>query len=83
MPRDALQAAAAAELFKRDWRYHKEHKLWFTRMPGADIQKTNSYERGSYVYFDVNSWEKVRKDNFVLTYDQLETSPPVLLSESK
>jgi len=77
MPKEALQASAAAELYKRDWRYHKEHKLWFTRVVGSEpTQKTNTYERGSYIYFDVNAWERVRKDNFVLAYDQLESSAP-------
>jgi CCR4-NOT transcription complex subunit 2 len=31
MPRDLLQAYAAAELYSRDWRYHMELKLWFRR----------------------------------------------------
>ena len=31
MPRDTLQAYAATELYNRDWRYHKDLKLWFTR----------------------------------------------------
>lgn len=35
-----------------------------------------THERGSYIYFDVNTWEKVRKDNLALAYDQLETTPP-------
>ena len=74
MPRDTLQMHAAAELYNHDWRYHKEHKLWFTRVHGTEpIVKTSSYERGSYFYFDPNTWEKMRKDNFVLCYDQLET----------
>jgi len=79
MPKDVLQVAASAELFKREWRYHKELKLWFTRVTGVEPSaKTNTFERGSYIYFDVGLWEKVRKDNFVLAYDQLETSPPIL-----
>lgn len=39
MPRDTLQAYAATELYNREWRYHKDLKLWFTRssaQPGAD-----------------------------------------------
>lgn len=28
MPKDALQAYAAEELYRREWRYHKEMKLW-------------------------------------------------------
>jgi CCR4-NOT transcription complex subunit 2 len=73
LPRDALQVAAAQELYNRDWRFHKELKLWFMRAPGTEaVVKTNTYERGSYIYFDINTWEKVRKDNFMLVYDQLE-----------
>jgi CCR4-NOT transcription complex subunit 2 len=60
MPRDLLQQAAAAELYAREWRYHRELKLWFTRMPGTEpTQKTPTYERGTYIYFDVHSWQKV------------------------
>ncbi len=75
--KDALQLAAASELYAREWRYHKELKLWFTRVPGSEpLVKTPTYERGSYIYFDTNSWEKIRKDNFVLQYDQLEKMQP-------
>lgn len=75
MPRDMLQIAAASELHRRDWRYHKEHKLWLTRAPNTEpSQKTPTFERGSYIFFDTTSWDKVRKDNFVLMYDQIE--PP-------
>jgi len=76
MPKDTLQIAASQELFKREWRFHKEHRLWFFRVPGTEVTKMTTHERGSYIYFDVNTWEKVRKDNLVLAYDQLETTPP-------
>jgi len=55
MPRDTLQAYAATELYNREWRYHKDLKLWFTRtgaQPGADDGK------GGYVFFDINTWGK-------------------------
>jgi len=55
MPRDTLQAYAATELYNREWRYHKDLKLWFTRsnaQPGTDDGK------GQYVFFDINAWEK-------------------------
>jgi len=72
MPREALQDLAAQELYNRGWRYHKELKLWLTRDPTAEVTaKTQAYERGTYIYFDVNTWEKVRKE-FVLVYEQLE-----------
>jgi len=83
MPRDSLQASASAELYRRDWRFHKEHKLWFTRVPGTEPTKTAAFERGSYIYFDVNSWEKIRKDNLVLSYEQLEATPPVVDNANK
>lgn len=77
MTKDFLQVAAASELFKRDWRYHKEMKIWITRIPNVEpTLKTAVYERGSYEYFDTTSWSRVRKDNFAFSYEQLETTPP-------
>jgi CCR4-NOT transcription complex subunit 2 len=49
----------------KNWKYHKDLKLWF-QQAGDLIAKTNTYERGSYIYFDVNAWKKVQKDDFVL-----------------
>ena len=41
-------------------RYHKEERVWITRAPGmAPSEKTTTYERGTYYFFDVNSWRKV------------------------
>merc|ERR1719383_1478595 len=52
-PGDVLQIAAAAELFNRDWRYHKEERIWITRATGQEPSvKTTTYERGHYHYFD-------------------------------
>ena len=54
---DVLQLAAAAELYNRDWRYHKEDRVWITRAPGMPpSEKTQVYERGTYYFFDVISW---------------------------
>ncbi|XP_065053859.1 CCR4-NOT transcription complex subunit 2-like isoform X2 [Rhopilema esculentum] len=72
---DILQLAAAAELYSRDWRYHKEERVWITRAPGMDPQvKTSSYERGMYYCFDYHSWRKVPKE-FHVDYDKLEEKP--------
>lgn len=66
------QRLSAEELLSRGWMWHKEHKVWLARVPGTEpTMKTDRFERGSFVVFDVNSWERVRKDNFVLQYDQL------------
>lgn len=46
--------------YERHWRYHKEQKIWITRAPGVEpSQKTNTYERGTYIYFDHMQWKKV------------------------
>jgi len=55
MPRDTLQAYAATELYNRDWRYHKDLKLWFTR---ASRQGAHDSQKGQYIYFDINEWKK-------------------------
>jgi len=73
MPNDVLQLAAAQELFDRKWRYHKDMKAWITRAPGAEVAiQTATYERGSYLTFDPEKWEKVRLDDFLLEYDMIE-----------
>lgn len=56
MPKDTLQVYAAKELYNRDWRYHKELKLWFTRDAGKDPQV--HVPPGGYICFDVNAWER-------------------------
>uniref|UniRef100_A0A3P9IN44 CCR4-NOT transcription complex subunit 2 n=1 Tax=Oryzias latipes TaxID=8090 RepID=A0A3P9IN44_ORYLA len=59
---DLLQILAAVELFNRDWRYHKEERVWITRAPGMEpTLKSNTYERGTYYFFDCLNWRKVAK----------------------
>ena len=72
MPGDVSQLAAAGTLYERNWRYHKELKIWITRAPNVEpSQKTAAYERGTYIYFDTTQWKKLTKE-FTLQYDQLE-----------
>eukprot|EP00249_Psilotum_nudum_P017392 c26297_g1_i4 orf=870-2729(-) len=76
MPNDEAQLYAANELCNRGWFYHKEHCMWFTRIPNVEpLVKTNTYERGCYFYFDPSVWETGRKDNFVLYYEMVENRP--------
>ena len=76
MPSDEAQLFAADELASRGWWFHREGKVWLTRIPNTEpLLKTDRYERGSYYVFDTNMWECVRKDNFHLQYDQLERPP--------
>jgi len=61
MPKDTLQVYVAKELYNRDWRYHKELKLWFTKPSDATLRNLGydaASAAGSYVYFDINSWER-------------------------
>lgn len=75
-PGDETRLFAADELTKRGWGFHKELKAWLTRVAGSDpVTKTSVGERGSFWIFDVQTWERVRKDNFNLQYDALELAP--------
>lgn len=75
-PRDVLQEVAAQELYARNWRYHKELHVWLTKEQNTEpTQKTPTYERGTYVFFDPSVWEKVSK-NFHLMYEMLEEKVP-------
>jgi CCR4-NOT transcription complex subunit 2 len=55
MPRDLLQGTAAQELYRRDWRYHAELKLWLKSR--AQQELLQGQPTVQFVYFDVNAWE--------------------------
>jgi CCR4-NOT transcription complex subunit 2 len=75
-PRDYLQMLAAHELYKRDWRYHREMQRWLMRAPGTEPTfKSQTHEKGIYVFWDPDRAEKVRKE-LVVFYDLLETREP-------
>lgn len=67
MPRDTMQEAAAVELQNRNWRFHKELKLWLTKDPTSEpVQQSNQAERGVYIFFDPVNWEKVKKQYYLI-----------------
>ncbi|CAG8677267.1 669_t:CDS:2 [Ambispora leptoticha] len=77
MPRDILQEVAAQELYNRNWRYHREQKLWLTKEPGTEpAMKSPTFERGNYIIFDPNNWEKTKEIYYM--YDSLEDRPPMM-----
>ncbi|KAH8086001.1 hypothetical protein BXZ70DRAFT_956790 [Cristinia sonorae] len=79
-PRDAMQELAAQELWNRNWRYHKEMRLWITKETGTSpSQKVPGGERGSYSYWDPENWEKARKEMTVIYSDLEEKSHPVFV----
>lgn len=74
-PGDIMQFAAAAELYNRDWRFHKEERVWITRAQGIEpTRKTTTFEQGTYVFFDCKNWKKTHKE-FYLDYEKLEERP--------
>ncbi|XP_006462447.1 hypothetical protein AGABI2DRAFT_193591 [Agaricus bisporus var. bisporus H97] len=76
-PRDALQEVAAQELFNRNWRYHKELRLWITKETGTTpSQKVQGGEQGQYTFWDPENWCKERKEMTVLYVDLEEKSQP-------
>jgi CCR4-NOT transcription complex subunit 2 len=75
-PGEESQLAAAEELAARGWLWHKELQVWLQRAPGEPpAAKGERGERGAFVFFDVSTWEKVRKDNFALDYSALDETP--------
>jgi len=59
MPKDTLQVYAAKELYNREWMYHKDLKLWFTRpVPEKGKELSSVGDTAGFIFFDVNSWER-------------------------
>ncbi|XP_058203277.1 probable NOT transcription complex subunit VIP2 [Rhododendron vialii] len=76
MPNDEAQLYAANELYNRGWFYHRELRLWLTRVDNKEpLVKTNTCEGGSYICFDPSTWETTNKDNLLVQYDMLEERP--------
>ena len=79
-PRDALQEIAAQELWNRNWRYHKDLRLWITKESGtAPSQKVPGGEQGQYTFWDPENWTKERKDMTVLYADLEEKNVPAFV----
>ena len=77
----ARQYLAARELKRANWRFHKKRGAWFARREEPK-QSTETYEQGSYIYFDFSSsdaagaaggWCQRSKPDFVFHYSQLES----------
>jgi CCR4-NOT transcription complex subunit 2 len=76
-PNDLLQVAAAMELYNRDWRFHKEHKTWLTRIPGSHVQKADSFEQGTYWIFNHKNWRREAQE-LRIDYGKLEGRPTLV-----
>jgi CCR4-NOT transcription complex subunit 2 len=79
-PRDALQEIAAQELWNRNWRYHKELRIWITKESGsAPSTKIPGGEAGTYTWWDPESWTKERKEMTVRYADLEEKNVPAFV----
>ncbi|OLY78546.1 General negative regulator of transcription subunit 2 [Smittium mucronatum] len=75
MPKDELQLMAAEELYKRQWRFHKDFHFWLTKDPESQpTSRSSQGEQGIFIVFDPITWEKTKRDIVVL-YDSLEEKP--------
>jgi len=73
MPYDESQLLAASELGSRGWFYHKDLKVWISRVANVEpTMKSDRSETGSFFVFDPAAWERIRKDNFTVEYDKIE-----------
>ncbi|KAL1953749.1 hypothetical protein VTO42DRAFT_2313 [Malbranchea cinnamomea] len=74
MPRDIMQELVAEELMTRKWRYHKVERMWLKRdeqFPNPVEIERGISERGVYLWWDTNTWKKVRRE-FILRYADLD-----------
>lgn len=76
-PNDHMQLTAADELIRRNWRFHKEKKIWISKTQNIKLREQNHhYEEGTFHVWDVESWKKVAKDMRV-EYSKLEDVSPL------
>ncbi|KAL9079673.1 MAG: hypothetical protein Q9157_001449 [Trypethelium eluteriae] len=72
-PRDIIQENAAAELYNRDWRWHKKLQQWMMKdlQFGAPIQLGPGVEKGWYLFWETATWRRERRE-FVLDFTDLD-----------
>jgi CCR4-NOT transcription complex subunit 2 len=85
MPRDQLQTAAALELYRREWWFHVDLRLWMKlRAPPAVADPAAAQAAGQqqFVYFDSSTWEAriytgpaLRAGGF-LSEEEIAMTPP-------
>mmetsp|Transcript_13473 Transcript_13473/g.24940 ORF Transcript_13473/g.24940 Transcript_13473/m.24940 type:complete len:531 (+) Transcript_13473:545-2137(+) len=66
------QYLASRELKRQSWRFHKKYRTWFQRHEDP-TESTDTYEKGTFVYFDYESgWCQRIKTDFQFDYQYLE-----------
>ena len=82
MPKDLLQACAAQELYRREWRYHGELRLWLKMRNPQELSQLQP--NITFLYFDVSVWEarlftSQHRGNItsgLLTEEEVRVKPP-------
>lgn len=70
----------AAHRWNRNWRYHKDLRLWITKESGTSpSQKVPGGEQGQYTFWDPENWIKERKEMTVLYADLEEKNVPAFV----
>ncbi|UVC50032.1 CCR4-NOT transcription complex subunit 3 [Theileria orientalis] len=69
-PNTFQQQMAGRELMRLSWRYHKKHATWYKRHE-EPVKVTETFEKGTYIYFDPEEWKKSVKSDFTFYYNQL------------
>jgi hypothetical protein len=82
MPRDSFQVSAAQELYRREWRWHADLRLWLK--PRSPQEQMQSHPGVQYVYFDPSAWEARLFTNTTRTplATGFLSGPPLSLSSS-
>lgn len=57
MPKDVMQAYAAQELYRRDWRYHTELKIWLKQRLPQELAQPGAVAV-PFMFFDLKAWEQ-------------------------
>jgi CCR4-NOT transcription complex subunit 2 len=66
--------------YQRNWRFHKELRLWITKEAGTSTsQKIPGGEQGTYTIWDPENWGKERKEMAVVYADLEEKSIPAFV----
>lgn len=55
LPRDLVQALAAQELCRREWKYHKELCVWIKARSAQE--QAQSHPGVQFIYFDLSGWD--------------------------
>ncbi len=58
MPKDILQACAAHELYRRDWKFHSELRIWLKPRPAEAPTLGAPPVTGQFIFFDAKAWEQ-------------------------